>query len=142
MHRDLKPDNVLLARDGRVVLTDFGIARAVADAERAATVGLALGTPAYMAPEQVEGATDLDARADIYALGAMLYECITGERAWSGESIWALAAARLMNPPPDPRVKRPELPSAAGRARAEVHGAETRGSFPERGGSRASARRR
>ena len=113
VHRDLKPDNVLLARDGRVVLTDFGIARALFDAGRAVTMGLALGTPAYMAPEQVEGATDLDERADIYALGAMLYECVTGERAWSGESIWALAAARLMQPPPDPRVKRPDLPTAA-----------------------------
>jgi len=113
VHRDLKPDNVLLARDGRVVLTDFGIARALFDAGRAVTMGLALGTPAYMAPEQVEGATDLDERADIYALGAMLYECVTGERAWSGESIWALAAARLMQPPPDPRAKRPDLPTAA-----------------------------
>jgi eukaryotic-like serine/threonine-protein kinase len=113
VHRDLKPDNVLIASDGRVVITDFGIARAVYDASRAATVGLALGTPAYMAPEQVEGATDLDARTDIYALGAMLYECLTGERPWTGDSVWSLAAARLMQPPPDPRVKRPELPPAA-----------------------------
>jgi serine/threonine-protein kinase len=113
VHRDLKPDNVILARDGRVVLTDFGIARALFDAGRAATMGLALGTPAYMAPEQVEGATDLDERADVYALGAMLYECVTGERAWSGESIWAIAAGRLMHPPPDPRAKRPELPTSA-----------------------------
>ena len=112
VHRDLKPDNVLLARDGRVVLTDFGIARALFDAGRAATMGLALGTPAYMAPEQVEGASDLDERADVYALGAMIYECVTGERAWSGESIWALAAARLVHPPPDPRAKRPDLPTA------------------------------
>ncbi|HEY1691299.1 MAG TPA: serine/threonine-protein kinase [Polyangiaceae bacterium] len=113
VHRDLKPDNVLLARDGRVVLTDFGIARALADAGRAATVGLALGTPAYMAPEQVEGATDLDERADVYALGAMLYELVTGQRAWQGDGIWAVASARLFKPPPDPRTKRPDLPPAA-----------------------------
>jgi serine/threonine-protein kinase len=113
VHRDLKPDNVLLARDGRVVITDFGIARAAADAGRAATVGLTLGTPAYMAPEQVEGAKDLDERADVYALGAMFYELVTGERAWSGDGVWAVASARLFKPPPDPRVKRPELPPAA-----------------------------
>jgi serine/threonine-protein kinase len=113
VHRDLKPDNVLLATDGRVVLTDFGIARALSDGGRALTVGLALGTPAYMAPEQVEGVRDLDARADLYALGAMLYECLTGERPWSGESVWAVAASRLLQPPPDPRAKRAELSTQA-----------------------------
>jgi eukaryotic-like serine/threonine-protein kinase len=110
VHRDLKPDNVMLAKDGRVVLTDFGIARALSDAERTATVGLTLGTPAYMAPEQVEGAKDLDARADIYALGAMLYECLVGAPAWSGDSVWSLAAARLFQPPPDPRARRSDVP--------------------------------
>ncbi len=114
VHRDLKPDNVLLGRDGRIVITDFGIARALsADPGRAVTMGLALGTPAYMAPEQVEGAQDLDARADLYALGAMLFECLTGERPWIGDSIWAVAAARLMHPPPDPRAKVPDLPPSA-----------------------------
>jgi eukaryotic-like serine/threonine-protein kinase len=113
IHRDLKPDNVLLGTDGRVVITDFGIARALAETGRTATVGIALGTPSYMAPEQVEGASDLDGRADIYALGAMLFECLTGERAWTGDSVWAIAAARLVQPPPDPRAKRVDLASAA-----------------------------
>jgi serine/threonine-protein kinase len=113
VHRDLKPDNVLLTRDGRVVITDFGIARAFAGAGGAAnTMGSLLGTPAYMAPEQVEGRSDVDARADIYALGALLFELVTGRRAWQGESPFALAAARLIKPPPDPRSIKPDLPTA------------------------------
>jgi serine/threonine protein kinase/tetratricopeptide (TPR) repeat protein len=115
VHRDLKPDNVLLARDGRVVITDFGIARAFADAAGAVnTMGMLLGTPAYMAPEQVEGHQDIDGRADIYALGALLYELFTGERAWPGDSPFGVAAARLLAPPPDPRARRPDLPTSCG----------------------------
>ncbi|MGK4002283.1 protein kinase [Sorangium sp. So ce1036] len=113
IHRDLKPDNVLLARDGRVVLTDFGIARALTpDGGASKTLGAVLGTPAYMAPEQVQGVRDIDERADLYALGAMLYEMLTGERAWQGEAPLAVAAARLVADPPDPRQKRPDLPEA------------------------------
>jgi serine/threonine protein kinase len=114
VHRDLKPDNVLLAKDGRVVVTDFGIARAFLDAAAGLgnTLGVLMGTPAYMAPEQVEGRKDIDARADIYALGALLYELFTGRRAWEGESPFAVASARLTSLPPDPRQRRPDLPSA------------------------------
>ncbi len=114
VHRDLKPDNILVATDGRIVITDFGIARAVSSAGAGLTVGMALGTPTYMAPEQVEGRRDLDARADVYAFGAILYECITGEPAWTGDSVWAVAAGRLTRPPPDPCLKRPELPRVIG----------------------------
>ncbi len=110
VHRDLKPDNVLLAEDGRVVLTDFGIARAFTDGGAGSTIGLLVGTPAYMAPEQVEGQREIDARADIYALGVVIYELVTGRRAWPGESPLAVAAARLMNEPPDPRRICSEIP--------------------------------
>ncbi len=110
VHRDLKPDNVLIASDGRVVLTDFGIARAFTDAGAGSTMGLLVGTPAYMAPEQVEGHREIDARADIYALGVVLYELVTGRRAWPGESPLAVAAARLLADPPDPRRVCPGLP--------------------------------
>jgi len=115
VHRDLKPENVMMAKDGRVVIMDFGIARArvVEDASRT-QVGAAIGTPAYMSPEQVQGLEDIDARADIYAFGAMIYELFTGVQPWRGESIVAVAAARLMQPPPDPCVKRPSLPVACG----------------------------
>lgn len=115
VHRDLKPENVMMAKDGRVVIMDFGIARArvVEDASRT-QVGAAIGTPAYMSPEQVQGLEDIDARADIYALGAMLYELFTGVQPWRGETIVAVAAARLMQPPPDPCAKRSNLPVACG----------------------------
>ena len=121
VHRDLKPENVVIATDGRAVITDFGIARALAEAEHARGGGLRgrpaatfagaiVGTPAYMAPEQVEGRADLDARADLYALGVMLYELATGETPWPGDSAFSVAAARLLNPPPDPRKIVPDLP--------------------------------
>ena len=101
IHRDLKPDNILLGRDGRVLVTDFGIASALLAPGDATRVGLAIGTPAYMAPEQVEGRVDVDARADIYALGASLFELATGAPPWSGGNVLAVAAARLHSEPPD-----------------------------------------
>jgi serine/threonine-protein kinase len=111
VHRDLKPDNVLLGDDGRILITDFGIARMRDPVvhEGAATMGAPLGTPAYMAPEQIEGVRDIDGRADIYALGAILYELLTGVRAWQGDTVYVVAARRLAEPPPDPRDKRPGL---------------------------------
>src|SRR6185436_7446461 len=96
VHRDLKPDNVLVAKDGRVVVTDFGIAVAVAAARSALTAGGIVGTPLYMAPEQIEGSVAIDARADVYALGAMLFEMLTGEPPFTGETVLAVAAARLL----------------------------------------------
>jgi eukaryotic-like serine/threonine-protein kinase len=109
IHRDLKPENVLVGKDGRVVITDFGIAR-LSGGDTLKTMGVPIGTPAYMAPEQVEGASDIDARADIYALGTMLFELLTGERAWLGESVYQVASLRLVYPPPNPRERRAEIP--------------------------------
>ncbi len=111
VHRDLKPDNVLIEASGRVVVTDFGVARAAFDAPSGLTQG-PLGTPAYMAPEQVEGVADVDGRADLYALGAVLYEMLTGSPAWSGGSPFVLAVRRLTDPPPDPRTVASFVPDA------------------------------
>lgn len=112
VHRDLKPDNVMLGSDERVVITDFGIARLAEGAVAGSatrTLGSAIGTPAYMAPEQVEG-RELDGRADIFALGIVLYEMLTGELPFLGETVYALAAARLAGVVPDPRAKVEDLP--------------------------------
>jgi eukaryotic-like serine/threonine-protein kinase len=112
VHRDLKPANVMLERGGRVVITDFGIARSVADGDALRTGGIVMGTPAYMAPEQVEGVRDVDARADIYSLGVTLFAMLTGEEPWRGDSALAIAVARLSGAPPDPRVRCADLPDS------------------------------
>jgi len=113
VHRDLKPENVMLAKNGRVVITDFGVARSHAEGiDGDKTLGGVVGTPAYMAPEQVEGVSDVDARADLYAVGVMLFEMLTGDLPWSGQSVFALAAARLNGPPPDPRARHGDVPRA------------------------------
>jgi eukaryotic-like serine/threonine-protein kinase len=113
VHRDLKPQNVLLERGGRVVLTDFGIARATAALSRA-TVAALVGTPAYMAPEQVRGA-EIGPTSDVFTLGVLLFELLTGELPWHGTTPIALATARLVEPPVDPLQLRPDLPESLAR---------------------------
>ncbi|HEY0138938.1 MAG TPA: protein kinase, partial [Nannocystis sp.] len=111
VHRDLKPANVLIERGGRVVLTDFGIARALSDEQAGARTQGVVGTPQYMAPEQLSG-TPVDARADVYALGLMLFEMVTGALPFAGGTPLASALARLTERPPDPRTLRSGLPDA------------------------------
>ena len=110
VHRDLKPANVLIERSGRVVLTDFGIARALSDEAMGARTQGVVGTPLYMAPEQLTGA-QVDVRADLYALGLMLFEMLTGQLPFAGETALAAALARLTQPAPDPRSVRLHDPS-------------------------------
>jgi tetratricopeptide (TPR) repeat protein len=108
VHRDLKPENVMLA-ETRVVVTDFGIARALEGADAHATAGNVTGTPAYMAPEQVEGKA-IDGRSDVYALGVMLFQLLTGGLPFQGDTAFSLAAARLVSNAPDVRTLVPDLP--------------------------------
>ncbi|WP_395818088.1 protein kinase [Archangium minus] len=110
VHRDLKPANVLVEKGGRVVLTDFGIARALVDESARSTQGTA-GTPMYMAPEQLSSG-EVDARADLYAVGLMLYEMLTAAPPFSGNTSMAVALARLNQPPPDPRARTTTVPDA------------------------------
>lgn len=101
IHRDLKPQNVMITQSKRVVVTDFGVARQVATSDAGDPHSGTVGTPGYMAPEQVEGAGDVDGRADIYALGVMMYEMLTGELPWKGKNPTAVAFARCIQPSPE-----------------------------------------
>src|SRR6185503_12182442 len=88
LHRDLKPDNILIDRSHQARITDFGLAKLIGAAgpTLSTATGTALGTPAYMSPEQIRGSKELDARSDVFALGVMLYEILTGQRPFSGET--------------------------------------------------------
>ncbi|HEV7604389.1 MAG TPA: serine/threonine-protein kinase [Candidatus Limnocylindrales bacterium] len=110
IHRDIKPGNILLARDGRAMVTDFGIARLASDAE-GAVPGTTLGSVHYFSPEQAKGETTTGA-SDVYGLGLVLYECLTGRRAWSGETTAELAAVRIGAAAPSPRAVQPDVPTA------------------------------
>ena len=109
VHRDVKPSNVLLDENEHVYLADFGLTRRLSDEASLRGDALAVGTPAYVAPEQLEGRT-VDGRADIYSLGCLLYECLTGEPPFRGDSRLALAWAHLEQEPPSVSERRPELP--------------------------------
>lgn len=112
VHRDIKPDNILLSH-GHAMLTDFGIARAVSQAAEGDTLtqtGMAVGTPAYMAPEQAAAESHLDHRADLYALGVVGYEMIAGYAPFRASTLQALVAAQLTQDPTPLKAARPAVP--------------------------------
>ncbi len=111
IHRDLKPSNILLRSDGSPVITDFGLAKNLASDGGLTNSGTVLGTPAYMAPEQAQGHRDVGAGADVYALGVMLYECLTGGTPFQGTSV-ELVLAQVMDKPLPPTRLRPDIPPA------------------------------
>src|SRR5262249_28886746 len=114
VHRDIKPDNVLLTGQHAVV-ADFGVAKAVTQAKTESgltSVGVALGTPAYMAPEQAAGDPNIDARADIYAFGAMAYEMLTGRSPFAGLAPHQMLAAHVTEPVVPVTDRRPALQPA------------------------------
>ncbi len=128
VHRDIKPSNVML--EGldrsttaaglqpayRAVLTDFGIAKILGGDTAATQTGMLMGTLDYMAPEQIRSAAEVDHRADIYALGVMAYQMLTGQLPMLGDNPGAVMLAHLQTPPPDPRSLRPELSAACAQA--------------------------
>ena len=113
VHRDIKPSNVFLVdyRPDRVKLLDFGVARRAGIAGLTAS-GVLLGTPAYMAPEQARGRRDIDARADVYALGAVLFRCLAGRPPYEGDSLEQVIAQLLHDVPPRVRELVPSVPPA------------------------------
>jgi serine/threonine-protein kinase len=110
VHRDVKPANILLSADGRVLVADFGIAKA-AEGNDLTNAGAMVGTAKYLAPEQVEGGA-IDGRADLYSLGVVLYEALTGVAPFVEDTDAATALARLHRYPTAPRQLRPEIPVA------------------------------
>ncbi len=122
-HRDLKPGNVMVTKDGRVKVLDFGLAKALADdkdtqlhglpKETLTREGRVVGTLAYMAPEQLQG-KPLDARVDVFALGVVLFEMATGSRPFQGQNSADLISSVLRDEPPQARRLKPELPAGVG----------------------------
>jgi len=125
LHRDVKPENILLAR-GRALIADFGLARAIgaADYTKLTATGVIVGTVYYMSPEQLREEPDLDQRTDIYSLGCILYEMLSGEPPFSGRTLTDVANRILRGPIPAVRRLRPEVPvavdEAIGRALAKA----------------------
>ena len=113
IHRDIKPANILL-HEGEAILTDFGIALAVSEAggDRLTGTGFSLGTPNYMSPEQAAGERAIDARSDVFALGAVTYEMLAGEPPFTGASAQAIIAKVMTERPTSLRVLRDTVPAA------------------------------
>jgi len=117
VHRDIKPENVML-HDGQAMVTDFGIAKAVtaASGDSLTQTGMAVGTPAYMSPEQAGGEAELDGRSDVYSLGAMVYEMLTGTAPFAGPTVQAIMAKLFRDPPPPLLDLRADVPEWVGEA--------------------------
>lgn len=111
VHRDIKPENIMLTRDGSVKVADFGLARILGEEQALdlTRVGVTLGTPLYMSPEQVEGRT-LDHRSDIYSLGVTMYHLLAGQPPFTGDTALGVAVQHLQKKPPQLAEARPDLP--------------------------------
>jgi serine/threonine-protein kinase len=109
VHRDIKPANIMIEGGDRVKVTDFGIAKVTDSGDHLTQTGSLLGTPSYMSPEQARG-TDLDGRSDLFAVGCILYEMLTGKKAFRGDSITGLIFKIITEEPPPLRAEDPDIP--------------------------------
>jgi len=119
VHRDIKPENILIDREGHALLADFGIAKIVGGDSKLTATGGIVGTPMYLAPEQTKG-LPVTAQADIYALGIVVYEMLTGQGPYSADTPMQVALKHVMEPVPDILTVRPNLPPALGPVMAKV----------------------
>jgi serine/threonine protein kinase len=121
IHRDIKPHNMVLAADGVLKVMDFGIARLLGRTQSMTQTGMVVGTPEYMAPEQLLG-EDVDARADIYAVGVVIYECLTGRTPHIADNPMVLISRVLEQPPIPPHELVPDIPpKLSGAVLAALH---------------------
>src|SRR4029079_5408645 len=115
IHRDIKPDNILLeGTRGRVMVTDFGIAKALSQASGATLTGagVAIGTPSFMSPEQAAGEREIDGGSDIYSLGVVAYQMLTGALPFYAPTVAGILMKQITEPAPDVRTKPPDTPEA------------------------------
>ena len=110
IHRDVKPANLMLDEDGRIVLTDFGIAKIVTGVQFTASGGM-VGTPAYMSPEQIQGDKPVDGRSDIYALGVLVYQMMTGKQPYRSDTPAKAMMMHILEPVPNILEDQPNLPA-------------------------------
>src|SRR5258706_234502 len=131
IHRDIKPGNILLDCGGHVWVADFGIARAIAGeaSEPLTETGSAMGTVAYMSPEQISGAVQLDGQTDVYSLGCVLYEMLVGAPPYTGPTVQSVLAKQLVDPVPSIRAARPEVPDGIARIVARALAKDPRERF-------------
>jgi serine/threonine-protein kinase len=115
VHRDVKPDNVLLSPDGRVKLADLGLAKAADDDTGLTQTGIGIGTPLYAAPEQTRNAKHADARSDLYALGSVAYHCLTGRPPFPGSNLLEILTAKEKGVYVPPSVANPAVPASLDR---------------------------
>jgi serine/threonine protein kinase len=111
VHRDIKPENIMFDANGRALVCDFGVARAIerSGGDRISSSGLVVGTPAYMSPEQASGAVELDGRSDIYSLACVVFEMLVGEPPFMGRTAQVVMARHVNERPPSVRVVRAEV---------------------------------
>ncbi len=130
IHRDIKPQNIVVEPNGFLKVMDFGIARLAnpPKGKGLTEAGMAIGTPDYMSPEQLSG-LELDLRSDLYSAGVVLFECLTGRLPFEADSPWALIAKHIEEEPPDPRTRNAEVPETLARVVIKAMGKQKESRF-------------